>query len=430
MKAQTREKAGLSLFLFWKCLVLTADPPAGRAHAPLKDGALSMSDIDEKNNSKNFPPIDPFGTIIRRDKETAKRKMKTMNYKMVTKDFLAEVKANKTRSTFYSFQSGLNRYGRYLDAEGMGDADCEYALSMPALNAYKYKLVASGLLGQSTKGAFCSIKSLCTYLILTKAMAAEENPFLMMTMPGNKTPVRLLVSDEEVMSLMEAAERQYDPRKVAFSRLLVSTLVHTGGRAQEVVDIQMDHIHIDRETLEFRYGKGDKSRTVNPPREWWIALRAWLPIRDRIGCEHSYLFASGRRSHISDERLRAMLEELKAIGGMKGRENIKPHSLRHWFASHLHTNGGTIPMIQAALGHATLATTWKYIHSQAHETEPMKQLASFAPPGWGATADVEPKAVRSTATPPAPQSKGDGRSVRYTRTRQGLPAQGPRTPMR
>jgi len=364
------------------------------------------------------------------DTHTLKRRLKTMNYKMVVKDFLAEVKANNTKTTFYSFQAGLNRYGRHLAEQGLADPDCEYALSAPALNAYKYSLADRGLLGQSVKGALCPIKSVCGYLIRIKAMAAEENPFLVMTMPNEQDPVRLLVSDEEVAGLMEAVERQHDPRKVAFSRLLVSTLVHTGVRAQEAVDIQMDHIHLDRETLEVRYGKGDKNRTLNPPREWWIAYRAWLPFRDKMECEHSYLFASGRKAHIADERLRAMLEEFKAIGGMKGRENIKPHSLRHWFASHLHTNGGTIPMIQAALGHADPATTWRYIHNQAKGTEPMKQLASFAPPGWGATADTEPKSVRSTATPLAPQSKGDARSANYIRSRKHASAPRQRKPMR
>lgn len=372
-----------------------------------------MTEIIEENNVIIFPPPAPNGTIIIQTTPMGqKRMMKMVNYDLQAKNYLDEVKANKTRTTFISFQAGLNRYGRYLAADGMKDSNCEYALSPTALNAYKSSLAETGILGQSIKGALCPIKSLCVYLIRMRLMTPEENPFTMLEMPGRQTPVRLLVSDDEVMQLMQAAERQNKPRTVAFSRLLVCTLVHTGARAQEAVDIQMDHINLDRETLEIRYGKGGKSRILNPPVEWWIALRAWLPHRAKLDCEHPYLFASGSRSHISDEMARSMLEDIKAIGGMKGRPNIKPHSLRHWFASHMHTNGATIPMIQAALGHSDPATTWRYIHNQANGTEPMKQLASFSPVGWGEAVDIERKTAQHPATAPvSPQPMPNRRSL-------------------
>ena len=172
-----------------------------------------------------------------------------VNYDLQAKNYLDEVRANKTRTTFASFQAGLNRYGRYLAADGMKDSNCEYALSATALNAYKSSLAETGILGQSIKGALCPIKSLCVYLIRMRLMTPEENPFLMLEMPGRQSPVRLLVSDDEVMQLMQAAERQNKPRTVAFSRLLVCTLVHTGARFYRCVPDKVNKTSPSQATL-------------------------------------------------------------------------------------------------------------------------------------------------------------------------------------
>ena len=50
------------------------------------------------------------------------------------------------------------------------------------------------------------------------------------------------------------------------------------------------------------------------------------------------------------------------VAGMKGDPRVKPHSIRHRFATRLMERGATIKEIQACLGHADANTTFIYLH--------------------------------------------------------------------
>ena len=45
-------------------------------------------------------------------------------------------------------------------------------------------------------------------------------------------------------------------------------------------------------------------------------------------------------------------------------EGVSPHWLRHSFASHTLDRGATLALVQQGLGHASVATTSKYLHAR------------------------------------------------------------------
>lgn len=248
----------------------------------------------KEKNQIIFPPPELNGTIMPHHNDDAPsgasktRRMK-VQYSIFKRDFLREVQANNTQSTFKTYQSMLNRYERWLAAEGQPDADLEYALAVQTITRFKYSLNQGikkngPLLGQTVRAVMCPLKGLCEFAIRMKIM--EENPFDNIELPKTVDPVRLRVSDQEVEALMVATERQRDPRKVALSRLVLSTLIHAGVCADEFQNIKMEHINVKQETLEVRYGKGDKSRLLHPPREFWVAFKGWQPFRDALNCQH------------------------------------------------------------------------------------------------------------------------------------------------
>lgn len=234
--------------------------------------------------------------------------------------------------------------------------------------------------------------------------------------------MRLLVSDTEALGLLDAAQRQAAPRDVAFSTALVSALLYTGVRADELVHVKVEDVSIERGEFLVTKGKGGKVRTLYPAPEFFAALKAWLHEREKIGCEHSWLWAQGPRRGMSYERLLAHLEELKAIAGYKGARNIKPHSLRHWFATNLYRQMKNIKIVQRALGHAHPQTTYTYLHLDEEECRAMSTMTLGKPVAAKSSGQAyeaeQPKPSANGNTPPVPARGASRNRQSYTRVRR------------
>jgi site-specific recombinase XerD len=48
--------------------------------------------------------------------------------------------------------------------------------------------------------------------------------------------------------------------------------------------------------------------------------------------------------------------------------NVSPHWLRHAHATHALERGAPIHLVQATLGHASVATTGRYLHARATQS--------------------------------------------------------------
>ena len=75
--------------------------------------------------------------------------------------------------------------------------------------------------------------------------------------------------------------------------------------------------------------------------------------------------------------LQSLLEEVKATAGYAGRENIKPHSLRHWRATDLMRAGADLKSVSAFLGHTMLSTTSIYLHTSEEQCRGIRELTTL-----------------------------------------------------
>ena len=82
------------------------------------------------------------------------------------------------------------------------------------------------------------------------------------------------------------------------------------------------------------------------------------------GAPTQWLFHSVRNGTKALTRQAALLEikEAAVAAGLASPERVSPHVLRHAFATHMHSRGTDLRVLQELLGHAGIETTQIYTH--------------------------------------------------------------------
>ena len=88
------------------------------------------------------------------------------------------------------------------------------------------------------------------------------------------------------------------------------------------------------------------------------------------------ILTSGTGSRSAYNRLRDLIESTGRDAGLRG---LRPHLLRHAFATRMNRDGAPLFTVQAALGHKNIATTQRYVHASAGDVEKYQRPAPYLP---------------------------------------------------
>jgi site-specific recombinase XerD len=163
----------------------------------------------------------------------------------------------------------------------------------------------------------------------------------------------------EVTAILTAPR---SPRDRAF----LMTVYACGLRLAEALALRGGDIDAARGQLRVRRGKGAKERVLPlsarllaEQRNYWRAERMGRP-----GHDSGWLFQGHPAgTPLSDTTGQNIYYHAVAAAGVPRKGGI--HLLRHSFATHLLEGGVEITAVQKLLGHASLATTARYLHVTA-----------------------------------------------------------------
>ncbi|MFD2823951.1 site-specific tyrosine recombinase/integron integrase [Lacinutrix iliipiscaria] len=167
--------------------------------------------------------------------------------------------------------------------------------------------------------------------------------------PKRNKQLPTVLSLEEVIQIISVT-------KNLKHRAIIALIYSCGFRISELINLELNHIDIDRRQITIKNSKGRKDRYV-------IIAESFLPLL------HNYLhtykpkkyFAEGRNEgKYSPESIRAFLRTSCRTAEIKKR--VTPHTLRHSYATHLLEQGTDLRYIQSLLGHAKPETTMIYTH--------------------------------------------------------------------
>jgi site-specific recombinase XerD len=174
---------------------------------------------------------------------------------------------------------------------------------------------------------------------------------------GRRLPPEPLTGSE-VRQLIEAC-----PRDTAIgirNRALIVLMYRTGLRVSEALALMPKDFDAEVGTIRVLNGKSSKSRVVGVDPGAWNALNTWLVLRTTLSISSQVkTFCTLKGQPMKSSYVRKLLPRLARKAGIEKREHA--HGLRHTHAFELANEGVPLHIIQAQLGHRSLATTDRYI---------------------------------------------------------------------
>jgi site-specific recombinase XerD len=179
---------------------------------------------------------------------------------------------------------------------------------------------------------------------------------------------------KDLVKLIEAPEQFENNQLVRYrNRAILELLFSSGMRISEMINLNLEDLKISTdESIEesklYILGKGKKQRFVYLTNRCKHFLERYLKTR-ADDYEALFIPYRGLRSGTKDPyqvRLSVNYVQSKIKEYRKRVGIIVPtsaHSLRHGFATYLAENGASPVAIQRLLGHESLQTTSKYMHS-------------------------------------------------------------------
>jgi site-specific recombinase XerD len=214
----------------------------------------------------------------------------------------------------------------------------------------------AGLAATSRARKLSAVKSLLTYAHRLGYVAVNVGAAVRLP-PVKVTLGERIMSEADVQRLLAL---ETNVRNAALLRLTYGA----GLRVAEVCALSWrDLAARDDEGGQITvFGKGGKTRVVLLPASVWRSL---MQLRGEAGPEDP-VFRSAKGGHLDPSAAHRVVKHAAARAGLP--VEVSAHWLRHAHASHALDHGAPIHLVQATLGHSSVATTGRYLHARPNDS--------------------------------------------------------------
>jgi integrase/recombinase XerD len=258
-----------------------------------------------------------------------------------------------SRNTLTSYRSDLDQAAAFFARKNVGDWR---GVTRVHAGEWVRSLDGRTCAPASQARKLTSLRGLARFLVREKIRdddftAVVARPKLARKIPNTLTP-------EEVGKLL-AAPIGADARGLR-DRALLELFYSSGLRVSELAALSLQQVDLEQGFVRV-FGKGSKERVVPVGSRAADALTTYLTsgrpqlVKPKTG---SQVFLNPKGTALSRVALWMIVKKYAKRAGIT--KNVKPHGLRHSFATHLLGGGADLRAIQEMLGHASISTTQIY----------------------------------------------------------------------
>lgn len=192
-----------------------------------------------------------------------------------------------------------------------------------------------------------------------------DNYALVLDRPKSPRPLPAVLSVNEIEALLSSIDTS---TPLGLRDKVIFELIYSCGlRISECCSLKVIDVHLDERFILVK-GKGGKERIIpfgdvayDLLVEYFNAVRPLL-VKEIIVPE---VFVNYRGEAISRKGIWKKFKEIQTLAGL----DVKVHTLRHSFATHLLQGGADLRSVQELLGHSSLSTTQIYTHVTDRDLE-------------------------------------------------------------
>lgn len=271
-----------------------------------------------------------------------------------------------SRHTRSNYQSDLDQAAAFITrrtAAGWKSVSAADAAAwVHALSTAEYTVT-------SVARKLSALRMFSRFLVREKIRDDDITALLSAPKPERRMPGTL--SESEIGRLLGAASSG-EPRALR-DRAVLELFYSSGLRVSELAALTIQQLDLVNGFIRV-FGKGAKERIVPVGGKACDALATYLLSgRPNLVQPHtgSEFFLNHRGRGLTRVALWMIVKAYAKRAGIT--KNVKPHALRHSFATHLLTGGADLRAIQEMLGHSSISTTQIYT-----AVEPQRLVAHHA----------------------------------------------------
>jgi integrase/recombinase XerD len=266
------------------------------------------------------------------------------------------VERGLSRNTITSYAQDLKTFLDYLkDQQRIDSLD---KTDKNQITSFLLKLKTEGLNANSIARKLAAIKTFYRFLVREKIL--RDDPTSLLESPKLWRRIPSTLSIQEIEALI--AQPDLHKRRGIRDKAILEVLYATGMRVSELAGLKLEDVNLDVGFVRC-LGKGNKERIVPLGRKAVTCLKRYITNARPYFLKRrstDILFLTRLNKRISRQSIWKMIKRYAHQARI--RKEIRPHILRHSFATHLIERGADLRSVQEMLGHSDISTTQVYTH--------------------------------------------------------------------